>query len=252
MKTGIIVQARMGSTRLPGKVLLRILGKPLLQLQIERLKRIPEVDQIIIATTLKEEEKPIVELVESLDGVDLFRGSETDVLDRYYQAALFFKLDTVVRITSDCPLIDPEVVYRVLKKYIDLRGKVDYVSNVFPRTYPRGLDTEVFSFKALETAYKESTLSPDREHVTPYIWRQPPQFRLANVSYESDLSHLRWTVDMPEDFELINKIYVSIYPLKSLFCLKDCLDLLKSHPDWEKINSNIEQKSIHDEYRYSN
>jgi spore coat polysaccharide biosynthesis protein SpsF len=242
----------MGSTRLPGKVMMPVLGKPLLQLQLERLKRIPDVDQIIVATSQKEEEKPIIDLVHEDHDIELFRGSENDVLDRYYRTACFFEVDIIMRITSDCPLIDPEVSHQILKKFLDYKGSADYVSNAFPRSYPRGLDTEVFSFQALETAYKESTLTPDREHVTPYIWRQPQRFRMANVTYETDFSHLRWTVDTPEDFELINKIYTSLYSLKPLFCLKDCLDLLKVHPDWGKISSHIEQKSIHDEYRYSN
>lgn len=242
MKTGIVVQARMGSTRLPGKVMLKILGKSLLQLQIERLKRVPEVDHIIIATTLKETESPIVELINSLDGIDLFRGEELNVLDRYYQAAKLFKLDTIIRITSDCPLIDPKVTYQVLKKYIDLRGRAEYVSNVFPRTYPRGLDTEVFSFQALESAQRESVQTREREHVTPFICERPARFPQASVTHNLDLSHFRWTVDTTEDFVLVEKIYSSIYPLKPSFLLDDCVELLKNNPEWKKINAHVKQK----------
>jgi spore coat polysaccharide biosynthesis protein SpsF len=243
MTVGIILQARMGSTRLPGKVMLKVLGKPLLELQIERLKRIPQINRIIVATSTKEEEKPIVNLVKSLKGVDLFKGSEKNVLDRFYRAASFFKLDVILRLTSDCPIIDPQVVHKVLTKFLTSSEKIDYASNVFPRTYPRGLDTEVFSFRALEFAHREATLESEREHVTPFIWSNPVRFPRENVYNAEDLSHFRWTVDTPEDFELIERIYMSLYRSNPLFNLEDCVRLLKEHPEWEKINSHIEQKA---------
>jgi spore coat polysaccharide biosynthesis protein SpsF len=244
MTVGIILQARMGSTRLPGKVMLKILGKPLLELQIERLKRVPQVDRIIVATSMKDEEQPILDLVNGLKGVDLFRGSENDVLDRYFRAALFYKLDVIVRLTSDCPLIDPEVTYSVLKQFLSGSGRFEYVSNVFPRTYPRGIDTEVFSFRALEIAHREATVESEREHVTPFIWKDRLRFPQENVCNAVDLSHFRWTVDTSEDFDLIGKIFMSLYRSNPHFKLEDCLNLLKEHPEWEKINSKIEQKTI--------
>ncbi|HBQ25201.1 MAG TPA: acylneuraminate cytidylyltransferase, partial [Syntrophomonas sp.] len=168
MKTIIIVQARMTSTRLPGKVLKEVLGKPLLEYQIERLRQVRLADELVIATTTNDTDQPIVELCEHLGGA-YYRGSEEDVLSRYYEAATQFKADAVVRVTSDCSLIDPGVMDEVIGLYINNRDNYDYVSNTLERTYPRGLDTEVFSMAALEKAYKEAGEQPDREHVTLFM-----------------------------------------------------------------------------------
>lgn len=241
MKVVIIVQARMTSTRLPGKVLKEVLGKSLLEYQIERLKRVESAENIIIATTVNETDQPIIELCKRLS-IDYFRGSETDVLSRYYQAALAYRADVAVRVTSDCPLIDPWVINQVIQYYLDNQFEYDYVSNSLERTYPRGMDTEVFSFKALKEAFQEATAQPDREHVTPFIHRQPERYHLGHVKYSEDYSHYRWTVDTLEDFELVQKIIEALYPSNPEFTLEDCLRLLKRYPSWSKINSHIEQK----------
>lgn len=247
MKIAIIVQARMTSSRLPGKVLKPVLGKPLLAYQIERLQRVKLADEIVIATTTNHSDEPIVELCNSLS-VAYFRGSETDVLARYYQAARIHKADVVVRVTSDCPLIDPDVISSAIAYYLQKPdalkkpGFYDYVSNCLERSYPRGMDTEVFSFSVLQEAFLEATAQPDREHVTPFIYRQPERYRLGSMVYAEDCSHHRWTVDTPEDFDLIEKILTIIYPEKPHFTLADCLSIIKKYPEWYFINSHIEQK----------
>ena len=234
MKTVIIDQARMISTRLPGKVMKKVLGKPLLEYQIERLRQVRLADELVIATTTNDTDQPIVELCERL-GVAYYRGSEEDVLSRYYEAAIQFGADIVVRVTSDCPLIDPGVVDEVIGLYIYNRDKYDYVSNTLERTYPRGLDTEVFSMAALKKAYKEVGEQPDREHVTLFMYRRPEQFRLANSSGAVDYSHHRWTVDTPEDFRLIQLILQELYPVNNRFTWLDVLNLLNEHPEVKSI-----------------
>ncbi len=241
MKTVIIVQARMTSTRLPGKVLKPILGKPMLTYQIERLQRVSRADELVIATTTNAADEPIVSLCHDMT-VPVFRGSEEDVLSRYYEAAAEHQAEVVVRITSDCPLIDPAVVDTVIDFYLSYRSEYDYVSNTLERTYPRGMDCEVFPFSVLETAAREATLPPDREHVTPFVYRQPQRFRLANVAYHEDKSHLRWTVDTPEDFQLIARMMEALYPTNPLFTLEDCLALIDRHPEWTALNAHVEQK----------
>ncbi len=241
MKTVIIVQARMTSTRLPRKVLKQVLGKSLLEYQIERLQRVKLADEIVMATTTNQTDNPIVDLCNRLS-VSYFRGSEADVLERYYQAATAHQATVVVRVTSDCPLIDPQVIDRVIDYYLQKKSTYDYVSNGIKRTYPRGMDTEVFSFSVLEQAFLEATAQPDREHVTPFIYRQPQRYRLGHVIYAEDCSHHRWTVDTPEDFDLIKKIIEAVYPNQPNFTLEDCLHLLQQHPEWYFINSHIEQK----------
>ncbi len=243
MKTVIIDQARMTSTRLPGKVMQEVLGKPLLAYQIERLRRVNEADEVVIATTTNNSDQPIVELCEDL-GVAYYCGSEEDVLSRYYEAAVNFAADTVVRVTSDCPLIDPAVVDKVIKYYKNKRDNYDYVSNTLQRTYPRGMDTEVFSFKALEEAFLNAKEQPEREHVTPYICWHPERYRLHNVYYHEDQSRHRWTVDEIEDFLLIKNIIETIYPFKKQFNMEDVLGSLNKHPEWVELNAGVEQKKL--------
>lgn len=239
MTTAIIVQARMTSTRLPGKVLKSVLGKPLLEYQIERLRRVEKAEALVIATTTNATDDPILEWCQAL-GVDVFRGSEQDVLSRYHGAAQAVRADVVVRVTSDCPLIDPQVIDQVIQVYRD--SHVDYASNALQRTFPRGMDTEVLSFTALTEAHQEATDPPQREHVTPFIYQHPERYTIAHATYPQDLSHHRWTVDTPEDFELIRRILEGLYPQVPLFSLQDCLALLERHPDWSAINAHIEQK----------
>jgi spore coat polysaccharide biosynthesis protein SpsF len=243
MRVVIISQARMTSTRLPGKVLREVLGKPLLEYQIERLRQVKQADEVVIATTTNDTDQPIIELCEQL-GVAYYRGSEEDVLSRYYEAATNFRADVVVRVTSDCPLIDPGIVDEAIGLYIDNRDKYDYVSNTLERTYPRGLDAEVFSMAALEKAYKGAREQPEREHVTLYIYRRPENFRLADFSSSVDYSQHRWTVDTPEDFEFIKLILQELYPVNDRFNWLDVLDLLNEHPEWVEINAQVRQKDV--------
>lgn len=243
MKTIIIVQARMTSTRLPGKVLKEVRGKSLLEYQIERLRQVRLADEIVIATTTNDADQPIIELCERL-GAAYYRGPEEDVLSRYYEAATHFGANVVVRVTSDCPLIDPGVMDEVIGLYINNRDKYDYVSNTLERTYPRGLDTEVFSMAALKKAYNEARGQSEREHVTLFIYRRPEQFQLANSSSAIDYSHHRWTVDTPEDFELIKRIFLGLYPVNSRFTWLEILDLLNENPEWVEINAGVKQKEV--------
>lgn len=242
-KVVAIVQARVGSTRLPKKVLKRILGKPMLWHVINRLKKAKLIDEIVVATTQREEDELIVRLSDE-SGVKSFAGSEEDVLDRYYQAAKTHKADVIVRITADCPLIDPHVVDRVVKHFLD--GDFDYVSNtcVEPwaackQTYPDGLDTEVFSFNVLKNAWKEAKMQSEREHVTPYIWKQPDVFKIGRVQYSKDLSHMRWSVDYEKDLRFVREVYRRLYKKGGFFNMEDVLTLLSKYPELMEINSEI-------------
>jgi spore coat polysaccharide biosynthesis protein SpsF len=243
MKTLIIIQARMTSTRLPGKVLKSVLGKSLLEYQLERLGRVCNIEGLVVATTTNKADQPIVALCQSLN-VPIFRGSQADVLSRYYEAALAHGADLVVRVTSDCPLIDPAVVSEVIGFYQAHPDAYDYVSNTLDRTYPRGLDVEVFSFKVLEQAHREAAQADEREHVTPFIYRHPQRFRMAQVRQPADHSAERWTVDTPEDFELIRCILEALYPKNPKFDQADVLALLEAHPHWRALNAGIEQKLV--------
>lgn len=200
---GGIIQARMGSTRLPGKVLLDLAGKPVVQRVLERAQRIVGVDQWILATTVLPEDDAIYALGLSL-GLGVYRGSSTDVLDRYYLAAAPYGFDAVVRITADCPLLDPEVGSRVVSLF--KRNRYDYVSNVHPPTFPDGLDVEVVTYDALCRAWAHAK-GPEREHVTPYIWKRPHKFRCGNLVHATDLKEHRWTLDTSEDYTWISHVY---------------------------------------------
>jgi glutamate-1-semialdehyde 2,1-aminomutase/spore coat polysaccharide biosynthesis protein SpsF len=228
-----IVQARMSSTRLPGKVLADVAGHPMLWHLIQRLRRSRLLSQIVVATTENPSDDVIVRLCESM-GVVCFRGSESDVLDRYYQAARAMSAHTVVRITSDCPLIDPVVVDKVIQRFLD--SNCDYVSNSLRYTYPNGLDTEVFSFAALERAWREATRSSDREHVTPFLKRET--LRIANVENEAPLGDLRWTVDESADLEFVRRVFVALSGHET-FGMQEVLDLVKQHPEIQGLNDSI-------------
>ena len=243
MKVVIINQARMTSTRLPGKVLKQVLGKPLLEYQIERLKRVKLADQIVIATTTNYTDQPIVDLCDRLS-IASYRGSEDDVLARYHGTAITYQADVVVRITSDCPIIDPQVIDQVIQSYLDANPKYDYVSNCSTRSYPRGMDTEIFTFQSLNEAFYQANAQSDREHVTPFIYRKSNRYNLGQINYVENHSTHRWTVDTLEDFELIKKIIENLYPLKPEFSLEDCLELLSQNPAWMAINQHIEQKHL--------
>lgn len=237
-----IIQARMGSTRLPGKILKEVNGHPLLFYQLERLKGSKLIDEIVIATTTKEQDNEIVTFCEQY-GVSYYRGSETDVLSRYFNAAVKFNADTIVRLTSDCPIIDVEVVDKTIQYFLEL-DHCDYVSNTLERTYPRGLDTEVFTYMALEKAYKEAFLDRDREHVTPYIYTNQDLFAVGFLKNKIDYSNYRLTVDTEEDFELIKLIINALFKRNPNFTLIDIVTLMENNPQWFDINSHIEQKKL--------
>ena len=241
-KVGLITQARMTSTRLPGKVLMEVLQKPLLGYQIERLRSIKSIDEMIVATTTNSQDDIIVELCEKW-GVNYFRGSENDVLERYYLAAQQFNLDTVIRVTSDCPLIDPKTTDKILRRYLYESDQCDYFSNTVDRTFPRGLDTEIFSFERLKEAFINAKKNQEREHVTLYFYSNPEKFKIKQFRHHEDLSHLRWTVDTREDFALIKIIIEALYPKNPLFDLAECLQFVKKNPDLASINAHVQQKN---------
>ncbi|MDM5246498.1 glycosyltransferase family protein [Lysinibacillus sp. G4S2] len=241
MNVTAIIQARMGSTRLPGKILKEVNGKPLLAYQLERIARSNYIGKVVIATTVAPKDDVVIEFCENY-GVDYYRGSEDDVLSRYYEAAEQYGGDTIVRLTSDCPIIDPVIVDETIQYF--LNNHFDYVSNTIERTYPRGLDTEIFSKSALERAYKEATLTRDKEHVTAYMYSNPESFSLGYIKNKQDYSQYRWTVDTLEDYELIKLILMSIYPFNKEFSWKDVLSLLAENPEWNDINALIEQKKV--------
>ena len=240
----VILQARMGANRLPGKPLKKVLQKPLLSYQLERLRRCKKVDEIVVATTTSTQDGAIETLCAE-EKIPCFRGSEHDVLDRYYRTALKYSADTIVRITGDCPVIDPMIVDRVIGYYQNHQPQCDYVSNSLQRTFPRGLDTEVFSFELLERAAHEAKHPEEREHVTPYFYKHPELFELGSVAQEIDQSDHRWTVDTVEDLDLITKIITTLYPVNPTFNKDDIIKLLEKHPDWKLINAHIMQKKLY-------
>ncbi len=232
-----VLQARFSSTRLPGKVLKKILGKPMLALQIERNLRSKLVDKLVVATSDEVADDPIASLCEEI-GVDCYRGSLSDVLDRFYRAAQPHSPSHVVRLTGDCPLVDPDVMDATID--FAVKGEYDYASNCQdPFTFPDGLDIEVMKFDALEAAWKESELPSHREHVTPFVRKQPERFSIGHYQNGEYLGHLRWTVDEPEDFELVAKIYERLYGENSEFSMQDILDLLEASPELSNLNSHI-------------
>lgn len=230
------IQARFTSTRLPGKVLKTILGKPMLELMIERVKFSKKIDLIVIVTSDSQDDQPIVELCRNL-GVDHFRGDLENVLKRFYQAAIKFKPDHIVRLTGDCPLIDPNVIDDVIDLYND--GNYDYGTNCIPVTYPDGLDVEIFSVKSLKKAYNEAVLPSHLEHISIFFEEHPEKFKTVNLANNKDLSNLRWTVDEPEDFMFVKWIYEALYPIRNNFSMNDILDLLEKRPNLKEINKKF-------------
>lgn len=243
-KIGCIIQARMGSTRLPGKVMKDLEGETVLYHVIERVKQSELIDEIVIATTIHERDDVIVEEAKRND-VEYFRGSEEDVLSRYYGAADKYDFDTTVRITSDCPLIDPNIIDEIIDFYIEnpYRLVTNAGPNVEKRTYPRGMDTEVFSFSTLEEAFENAKKTYQKEHVTPYIYENYEN-EIYYYKNENDLSEYRLTLDTPDDYKLIKKIYQELYEGEHNFYLEDIIDLFYQKPDLKKVNQDIEQKEV--------
>jgi spore coat polysaccharide biosynthesis protein SpsF (cytidylyltransferase family) len=232
-----IIQARLGSTRLPGKTLAEIAGRPMLAHVASRTQEIPGVTEAVIATSTNPIDDGIEAFARSAR-IPCVRGSEEDVLDRFRQAAVERKAEVVVRVTADCPLLDPEVAGLVVQKYCDRQMEIDYVSNVEPPTYPDGLDTEVFSPAALERAWREARDGADREHVTSYIRRQRERFRLDNVRNSRDLSEHRWTVDTEADLTFVRAVFDALGThCHGSIHMNDVLLLLDERPELRRINA---------------
>ena len=237
---GIITQVRMTSSRLPGKVLKRIIGRPLLDFHLQRLQSVGA--KLIVATTDNAADDPVVEYCKE-KGVSVFRGSESHVLSRFHDAAAQFSLHTVVRVTSDCPLIDGDVLLKGLKSHLQLRDDDVYTSNVINRTYPRGLDFEIFSFKRLREAYLNAAAPNQIEHVTPFIHQNVDgKTKFNHITDADDLSSWRLTVDTPEDFELI-RVLIEDFRAHELKW-PELKRLLAQHIELKKLNAHIEQKKI--------
>jgi spore coat polysaccharide biosynthesis protein SpsF len=237
-----IIQARMGSSRLPGKVLLDLAGKPMLQWVVERVRQSTLVDETVVATTIDPADARIAEFC-GQQGIPFTRGSLQDVLDRYYQAAVQHKADVVVRVTADCPLIDPQVIDHVLKRFTE--AQVDFAANRLPppwkRTWPIGLDTEVVTFAALRRAWQEAALPFEREHVMPYFYDTEGRFKTLLVDHDPDYGHLRWTVDTPQDLQLVRRI-AEHFSSRMDFSWLEILDFTQSHPELSSINADVRAK----------
>jgi spore coat polysaccharide biosynthesis protein SpsF len=240
MKTLIVVQARTGSTRLPNKVMMPLAGKPLLVRMLERVQAATVPFELVVATTTESKDDVIRQLCKQA-GVKCFSGHPTDLLDRHYQVALQEKADAVVKIPSDCPLIDPAVIDKVLTVFFENQEKIDFVSNLHPATYPDGNDVEVMTMAALEAAWREATLELERQHTTPFIWEQPERFRLRNVAWETGLNYSmshRFTIDYLEDYEFIKAVYDELWTeSRPTFSLEEILKLLEARPDIFQINA---------------
>lgn len=237
---GIVTQARMTSTRLPAKVAKKVLGKTLLQYHIERLRM--SGFPVYVATTTNQTDDILVDLCKEWD-VPYFRGSEADVLSRFAGLAKTFKLDTVVRVTSDCPLIDGNLIRESYLKYKEDFGPETYVTNCQRRTYPRGFDFEIFSAQTLLEMDRIATQPYEREHVTPYIWKTAPEkFKIKHITRDDDASEFRMTVDEPDDFKLIEKLILDYRA--DLKNAEEIIELFRMHPELKAINAHVEQKKV--------
>ena len=234
-------KARMGSTRLPNKTLELIEGKPLLWHVINRINSCEKIDKTIIATTNNPADNQIEDFAKE-NNIEVYRGSEEDVLDRFYNAAKKTNASVIVRVTADDPFKDPKVTDYIISQ-IENNQELDYASNTIEPTFPEGIDMEVFTFKALEKAWIESEEQSEREHVTPYIWKNPSKFKILNITNDKDLSKLRWTIDYPEDVDFTRKVYNKLYKENEIFLMKDILNLLEKYPELKEINGKIEQRT---------
>ena len=250
-----ILQARTNSTRLPGKILMNILGEPMILHQLRRLKKCVLLDDIIVATSSEKSDDDLA-IVCAAAGYRVFRGSLDDVLDRFVQAIKNDSCDHVVRLTADCPLTDSNVIDEIIGRH--LQGGSDYTSNTLNPTYPDGLDAEVLKISALLNAWENAVLPSHREHVTPYIYAHPEIFSLDNYENDRDLSAMRWTVDEVEDFEFATEVYRNLYPSKANFTMADILILLADRPDivaknaFISRNEGLKKSLIEDEAFLSN
>lgn len=241
-----IIQARMGSQRLPGKVTQDILGKPMLQRVVERVSGSVRVDQIVIATTIDVADDPLEALGKALD-VAVVRGHPHDVLDRYMRAARMYQADIIVRLTADCPLLDAKVVDATIEALLEAEPRADLAVNRIPgdRTFPIGLDTEVCRFEALDRAWQEADQPYQREHVLPYLYEEPGRFHVVHYRYKEDCGDLRWTVDTPEDLEVVRAVYAAFAPREDFGWL-EVLDYMRQHPGIAAMNAGIRHKGFKD------
>ena len=243
MKVNAIIQARCGSTRFPNKVFALIDGKPLLWHVVNRLKYATKIDDIIVATTVSAKDDKIEEWCKE-NNVHCFRGSEENVLNRYYSASEAFPSDYVVRITADDPFKEPKVIDAVITKLIE--EGYDHVTNNLPPSFPEGLDCEAFKKSALDRSEKEAETAFEREHVTQYIYHHPEIFKIGNVSNAENLSYLRWTVDKDVDFEMVKAVYAHRNPAnKGILLMDEILEILKVNPEIETINSEVERSAMY-------
>jgi len=239
-KVVVFIQARMGSSRLPGKVMMKINDRPIISYQIERIKRAKEVDEVVVITTNKQQDKQIVNFCIE-NNINYFAGSESDLLDRHYQAAKKFEADFVIKIPSDSPFSDPEIIDNLVATWRKNESLIDYISNYHPPTFPDGLDVEGASFDVVKDAWKNADKDFEREHTFPYIWDSPDKYRIWNVENPNGdffLSH-RWTLDYLEDFKFIKKVFEILYPLNKNFSMEDLCMFLDNNPDIKSINSHL-------------
>ena len=236
MNATAIIQARMDSRRLPGKVLKKILGKPMLWHLVNRVEKSRYIDNIIIATTKDKKDDPI-EIFANEYHLGIYRGSENDIVDRYYNAARKYNAGVVVRIWGDCPLIDPEIIDKVIEQFLSYNA--DYANNSNPPTFPFGMTIEIYSFNTLERIWKETRDPFFREYPFEYIYANKESFKTVYVKNDVDLSDIHLTVDYIEDFELITKIFEELYSERLVFNMKDILDLIDKHPELRAINIGL-------------
>lgn len=237
MKAIAIMQARTGSSRLPGKILLEVAGEPMLAHEIRRLQRVEELDDIVVATTVDPGDDPVVAVAEA-EGARWFRGSEHDVLDRYFRAAEEASAEVVLRVTADCPLLDPEVAGLVVSTLAAQDGQLDYASNVVERTYPAGLDAEALTAEALERAFRLGRSPEAREHVTWFLLRERPDlFRIGSITDDADNSDLRWTVDHARDLELVRRLYDELDLARKPRSYREVVAHVREHPELATLNT---------------
>jgi spore coat polysaccharide biosynthesis protein SpsF len=241
-----IIQARMAASRLPGKVLKDLGGQPVLAWVVKRARRAERIDEVVVATTIEPEDDEVEAFCHER-GYPVYRGSMHDVLDRYYKTARLYTADVIVRVTADCPFIDPGMLDANIQTFLEADPPLDFATNRLPmdRTVPIGLDTEICTFVALETAWKEAREPHHREHVMPYFYEHPERFNTLHIRHDPDYGHLRWTVDVPEDLELLRRI-VAHFKDRDDFSWEEILALVEANPELTKINADVQHKDYRD------
>lgn len=241
MKLVVVIQARLGSSRLPGKIALPLAGKPLLERMLERVQAARLPDRVVVATTRLTQDDAVAGMAAEA-GVPVFRGHPTDLLDRHYRAGLAHRAGAVVKIPSDCPLIDPAAIDRVLQAFLADPEGCDFCSNLHPPTWPDGNDVEVMPFPVLETAWREARMPHEREHTTPFVWDRPRRFRIRNVVLDGDRdlsrSH-RFTIDYPEDYSFVREVYDALWRPGKVFGLEEILSFLNRRRDVRSLNAKF-------------